>query len=412
MQIYLCGGAVRDMLMNVVSNDNDYVVVGASTADMIDQGFKQVGADFPVFLHPVTGDEYALARREKKTGNGYLGFTSEFGVDVTLADDLKRRDITINSIAYDPDGHEKFIDPFNGQVDIENKVLRHTSNAFQEDPVRVLRIARFRARLGKEWRVADETKHLMGNMAKQGVLSELNGDRIWKEMSRAMMEPNPRLFFETLLECDCLHVIFPEVYQLITALESHRWHPEGNAFAHTMLVLDQAVGYTGTDEFMLALRMAALAHDFGKGITPRRLLPKHHGHDVNGVAVVKTFCDRIRVPAKIRDWCMKSCRYHMQGHNFDQLSGKGWTKMFDGMQIHNDPESVNILYHVFKCDARGRLGAETHDVSDKDFFLTQVEKYKAVKFANVFPNGESNVNKIIQGMYKARIQALGKSASD
>lgn len=399
MQSYLVGGAVRDMLMGFEPKDLDYVVVGATHEDMVSQGYSQVGADFPVYLHPVTDDEYALARKEKKTGTGYLGFESEFGVDVTLEEDLGRRDLTINSIAYEAGG---YIDPFNGQDDIENKVLRHTSNAFQEDPVRVLRLARFRARFGSEWSIAQETKDLVHTMAKKGVLSELNSERIWKEMSRALMEKHPRLFFDTLLECDALQIIFPEIYRLKTALESRRWHPEGDAYEHTMLVLQQSSEF----DFPLEIRYAALCHDLGKGITPRDKLPRHFGHDVNGVGLVEKFSNRLSVPAKMRDRAMKATRYHMYLHKLDTLNPKTFVKMFDDMGALNDEHSVTVLYCVGVCDERGRLGSENNSWEHINKLTATFHAYKAVKFSDVFPDGETSVNKIKDGMLKARILAV------
>lgn len=404
-KVYLCGGAVRDMLMGKDPKDLDYVVVGSTHEDMIAKGFEQVGADFPVYLHPETGDEYALARKEKKTGTGYLGFESEFGVDVTLEEDLGRRDLTINSIAYDASGYGGYIDPFNGQDDLENKILRHTSNAFQEDPVRVLRLARFRARLGSEWVIAQETKDLIHAMAKKGVLSELNSERIWKEMSRALMENHPRLFFDTLLECDALHVIFPEVYRLKTALESRRWHPEGDAFEHTMLVLQQAHEF----DFPLEVRIACVCHDLGKGITRRDRLPSHFGHDVNGVPIVENFCNRLSVPAKMRDRAMKATRYHMYLHKLDSLNSKTYVKMFDDMGVLNDEMSLKVLYCVGVCDERGRLGSENNSVDHLSKLSDIFDAYKSVKFADVFPNGETVGNKIKEGMYKARVKAVSIS---
>ena len=400
---YLVGGAVRDMLMGVDPKDRDYVVVGSTPEEMILAGFSQVGADFPVFLHPETGDECALARREKKTGVGYLGFESEFGVDVTLEDDLTRRDLTVNSIAYDIYEHGYYIDPFGGRQDIENKILRHTSDAFQEDPVRVLRVARFRARFGPEWKVAQETKELIHVMAKKGVLDELQPDRIWKEMSRALMEKYPRLFFDTLLECDALKAIFPEIYRLKTALESYRWHPEGDALEHTLLVLTQAAEF----DFPLDIRYACLVHDIGKGITPRDQLPKHYGHDVKGVKLVEDFSNRLRVPAKMRDRAMKATRYHMYCHKLDTLNPKTFVKMFDDMGALNDPYCVTVLYCVGVCDERGRLGSE----NNKWYHLTQLTEsfhaYQYVKFSEVFPNDETNPNKIKDGLFKARVNAVG-----
>lgn len=403
MKTYLVGGAVRDMLMGVEPKDCDYVVVGSTPEQMLANGFSQVGADFPVFLNE-SGEEYALARREKKTGTGYLGFESEFGVDVTLEDDLSRRDLTINSIAYDVSGYGDYIDPFNGQVDLENKILRHTSEAFQEDPVRVLRVARFRARFGPEWEVAQETKELIHYMAKKGVLDELNSERVWKEMSRALMEKHPRLFFDTLLECDALKAVFPEIYRLKTALESRRWHPEGDAFEHTMLVLTQSAEF----DFPLEIRYAALVHDLGKGITPRDELPKHYGHDVKGVKVVEDFSNRISVPSKMRDRAMKATRYHMYLHKLDKINPKTYVKMFDDMGALNDTHSVTVLYCVGVCDERGRLGSENNKWDHLAQLTESFHAYQNVKFAEVFPEGETNGNKIKEGMRKARVAAVKK----
>ena len=399
-QVYLCGGAVRDMLMGLEPKDKDYVVVGSSPSDMLAAGFSQVGADFPVFLHPETGDEYALARREKKTGTGYLGFTSEFGVDVTLEEDCGRRDLTINSMAMTESG--EVVDPFNGFSDLDNKVLRHTSNAFEEDPVRVLRLARFRARFGPEWTVAPETVALVSQMAKRGVLNELTAERVWKELSRALMEPYARLFFDTLLECDALHVLFPEVYRLKTALEARRWHPEGDAFSHTQLVLTQAVDH----DYDLETRLACLVHDFGKGLTPRDQLPKHYGHEVSGVKVAETFCNRLTVPSKMRDRVMKTTRFHMHMHKLDTLNPKTWVKMFMDLDAFRDPDVVFLLWSVGVCDHNGRLGSENEDTDHLIKLLDVWNKVKSVKFADVFPNGEVSTHRIKDGMFKARVQAV------
>ena len=416
MNKFLVGGAVRDMLMGLEPKDKDYVVVGSSVEEMLAAGFEKVGADFPVFLHPETGEEYAMARREKKTGAGYLGFTSEFGVDVTLEEDLGRRDLTINSIAMQPmedteffvegdEGHFAVFDPYNGKDDLYNKVLRHTSNAFQEDPVRVLRLARFRARFGSDWTVAPETVALVSQMAKKGVLNELTAERVWKELSRALMEPHARLFFDTLLECDALHVLFPEVYRLKTALEARRWHPEGDAYEHTMLVLTQAV----VNGFDLEARLAALVHDFGKGLTPRDQMPKHYGHEVTGVPVARDFCNRLTVPAKMRGRVMKTTRYHMYMHKLDTLNPKTWVHMFEDMDAFRDPDVVGLLWAVGVCDENGRLGSENSPTVHLMKLMDVWSKVKAVKFADVFPNGETNPAKIKDGMFKARVQVV-KSA--
>ena len=403
---YLCGGAVRDKLMKRNCEDYDWVVVGSTEQQMLDMGFNKVGADFPVFLHPDSGSEYALARKEKKTGTGYLGFESDFGSDVTIFDDLIRRDITINAMAIGPiEGDCELIDPYNGEQDIKDKILRHTSNAFSEDPVRVLRLARFRARFGTEWTVAPETATLVSQMAKSGTLNELNSERVWKELSRALMEPHPRLFFDTLLETDALHVVFPEVYRLKTALESFRWHPEGDAMEHSLLVLT-AAARAGFD---LETRMAALVHDFGKGLTPRDKLPKHFGHDVKGVPVVEYFCNRLSVPSKMRQRLMAVTKFHMNMHRLDQLNPKTYVKMFTEMGAFNDPVVVNLLHRLGQVDERGRLGSQDANVDHLVKVVNVFNAVRAVKFADVFPDGETNVNRIKDGMFRARVQAV-KSA--
>jgi tRNA nucleotidyltransferase (CCA-adding enzyme) len=404
MKVYIVGGAVRDTVQARKVEDLDYVVVGSTVEEMTAQGFEKVGADFPVFLHPDTSEEYALARRESKTGVGYLGFTSEFDADVTLEEDLGRRDLTINSMAMAVDnvpGFGDLVDPFNGIADINARVLRHTSDAFAEDPVRVLRLARFRARFGPEWTVAPETATLVSQMAKQGVLKELTAERVWKEMSRALMEPHARLFFDTLLEVDALHVIFPEVYKLKTALESRRWHPEGDAYEHTMLVLTAAVEF-GYD---LETRFAALVHDFGKGATPRAALPKHYGHEVTGVPIAEKFANRLTVPSKMRDRASKTTRYHMHMHKLDTLNSKTFVKMFEDMGAFNDPEVVELLVRVGECDERGRLGSEAVDVAHLQKLNEVFARVNNVRFADVFPKGETKVEAIKQGMYRARVHA-------
>ena len=410
MKTYLVGGAVRDMLMGVEPMDRDFVVVGSTPEQMLADGYEQVGADFPVFLK--AGSEYALARRERKTGTGYLGFTSEFGVDVTLEEDLGRRDLTINSMAFEEDEGNPGVylvnDFFGGQDDLQAKVLRHTSDAFAEDPVRVLRLARFRARFGAEWRVAPETAALVNQMAKRGVLNELTAERVWKELSRALMEPYARLFFDTLLECDALHVLFPEVYRLKTALEARRWHPEGDAYEHTMLVLTQAV----ENNFDLETRVASLVHDFGKGQTPRNQLPKHYGHEITGVEVAMDFCNRLTVPAKMRDRVMKTTRYHMHMHKLATLNPKTWVKMFMEMDAFRDPDVVLLLWAVGVCDENGRLGSEDSDASHLMLVRRVFEQVRAVKFADVFPKGEKNPTKIKEGMLKARVQAVARKLAE
>jgi tRNA nucleotidyltransferase (CCA-adding enzyme) len=294
------------------------------------------------------------------------------------------------------------IDPFGGQEDIRKKVLRHTTDAFADDPVRVLRLARFRARFGPDWTVAQETKDLIYKMNRAGVLNELTPERVWKEMSRALMEPHPRLFFDTLLECDVLNVLFPEIYKLKTALESLRWHPEAEAYSHTLLVLTQAAEMG----FDLESRFACLVHDIGKGATPRSELPKHYGHDVKGAPMARDFADRLTVPAKMRDRAVWATRYHMNMHKLGQMNAKTIVKMFDAMGALNDPQVVQVLINVGIADERGRLGYENNSVDHVTVLSDMFIAYSSVKFADVFPNGETNVNKIKQGLFNARVQAV------
>lgn len=412
MRIFRVGGAVRDQLMGMRPKDIDYVVTGATEEHLLaarpfgETLTKIEAQNFPVF-HDSHGNEWTLARRERKEGTGYHGFAVEFGPEVAIEEDLARRDITANSMAVEVFDDMKtrpvhVIDPFGGQQDIKNKVLRHTTEAFADDPVRVLRLARFRARFGPEWTVAPETKELIWQMNRKGVLNELTAERVWKEMSRALMEDHPRLFFDTLLECDVLGTLFPEIYRLATALESVKYHPEKNSLEHTLLVLTQAaeMGYD------LETRFACLVHDIGKGITPRSELPKHYGHDVKGVPLVRDFANRLTVPAKMRDRAMKVTRYHMTGHRLNQMNPKTFVKMFDDMGSLNDPDVVSLLYCVCVCDERGRLGSEENSVYHLDKLLNAFDAYRSVKFADVFPNGETNPNKIKQNLFQARVQAV------
>lgn len=401
MQTYLVGGAVRDLIMGVHSQDADYVVVGATHDEMIANSFSKVGADFPVYICQLTGDEYALARTERKSGSGYLGFEVDASETVTLEDDLSRRDLTINSIAL-ADG--VYFDPFNGKSDIEKKIFRHTSSAFADDPVRVLRIARFAARFGGGWTVAQETKELIYAMAKNGVLAELTPERIWKELSRALMEDTPRAFFDTLRDLDVLHILFPEVYALLSSTEAIRWHPEGNSYEHTMLVLQQSAILKSD----LVVRYAALVHDFGKGLTPKDKLPRHFGHDVFGVKVSDSFSDRLKVPAHLKYFGAKFTRYHMSMHKLGEITAKTYVKMFDDIKRDYIDQFLDVMLDGGLCDQRGRLGYENTSVENIGKLTDAARAYRSVKFEEVFPNGAKNPEAIKNGLYRARIAAINK----
>lgn len=411
MKTYLVGGAVRDLLLGKTPKDKDYVVVGATPAEMEASGYSCVGADFPVFLHPDTGEEYALARREKKTGAGYNGFTCEFGPDVTLEEDLSRRDLTMNAMAMD-DFSGQLFDPFNGRASLDTRVMTHVSaDAFREDPVRVLRLARFVARMGPDWRLDTETVKTVNQMGKDGVLAELTAERVWKELSRALTEDHPQLFFDTLLMCGVLRDLFPEVDRLCDCTENPKWHPEGNTYSHTMLVLAAASKLNPGD---LHAAFHALTHDFGKAAVPAELHPKFHGHEMKGVPMVADFCDRLKVPADLKKHALKVTRFHMHMHRLDELNPKTFVKMFNEMDAFRDTAVVDALMNLGMADARGRLGSHDDDVSDrtrvKDFF----DAAAAVKFADLglAPPPATKVARVQDEFFKKRTAAVAAAKKD
>ena len=291
MKIYLVGGAVRDSLLKLPVKDRDYLVVGATQEQMLAKGFHRVGKDFPVFLHPETQQEYALARTERKTGSGYGGFTCHASPDVTLEQDLLRRDLTINAIAQDDDG--KLYDPYGGVDDLNNKVLRHVSDAFIEDPLRVLRVARFAARFHAQgFTIADETLTMMANISQSGELEALTAERVFQELDKALSTDNPHIFIDVLEQCGALKVLFPEIHALFGVPQPAKWHPEIDTGIHTLMVLEQAAKLTKDN----SVRFAALVHDLGKALSPKEHLPKHHGHGQQGLVPIKALCARIKAP--------------------------------------------------------------------------------------------------------------------
>lgn len=397
MKTYIVGGAVRDYLLGLEPKDKDYVVEGSTPAQMKLRGFKQVGADFPVFLHPETKEEYALARTERKTGIGYVGFTTDFTPNITIEQDLQRRDLTINSMAIEAKTDKDWLlfDPFGGHQDLHNKILRHTSDAFSEDPVRVLRIARFRARFGKDWKIAPATALLIHKMGKDGLLDELTTERVLKEMSRALEEKFPRLFFDTLLELDVLHIIFPEIYALKHSLESRFWHPEGDSYEHTMLVIEQARA-TFEDRFI------ALTHDLGKTLTPKEKLPAHHGHENVGVTLVEQFSLRLRIPKQLRLAAMEVCKNHMLMKNLHTLNPKTVVKLFDSLKY------PDYLYNLAKADHRGRQGYERANINHLLIFYEYKKAYDSVRFEDIKPTALTS-NSIKNAFRHARLAAVRKT---
>ena len=353
MKAYKVGGCVRDRLLGLPVTDRDWVVVGATPDEMLAQGFKPVGKDFPVFLHPETKEEYALARTERKTGPGYTGFAFHASPEVTLEEDLARRDLTINAMAETEDG--EIIDPYGGLQDLERRLLRHVSPAFVEDPVRILRVARFAARfrpLG--FRIAGETMALMRRMADNGEVDALVPERVWQETVRALGEPMPQVFFEVLRECGALAKLFPELHRLFGVPQDPAHHPEVDTGVHTLLVLEQAARLSPEP----VVRFAALVHDLGKGETPRALWPKHPDHEARGVPLVEALCHRYRVPKPFRDLAVLVTRYHLHYHRAAELSDTELLDLFEQLDAFRRPERFEQFLLACEADSRGRPGYE------------------------------------------------------
>ncbi|MBG9994470.1 multifunctional CCA addition/repair protein [Pseudoalteromonas sp. NZS127_1] len=343
-QVYLVGGAVRDKLLNIKSKDNDYVVIGETPKTMESLGFVPIGSDFPVYLHPKTKEEYALGRTERKSGKGYTGFVVDASPTVTLEEDLARRDLTINSMALDE--HGNIIDPFNGQTDLQNKTLRHTTEAFVEDPVRVLRIARFLARYGSDWRIHPSTYALMRELKNKGELNHLVPERVWLETEKALGEKHPELYFEALQGLG----IFPELERMVNVPQPANHHPEGDVFVHTMLVLRRAADLN----FNLETRFAALTHDFGKALSFKKY-GNLRGHEREGVAVIEAFCERLKVPNRFRDVGVLTSDNHTLCHTVDQLRPQTIHKLIvTNLNALVHPERFTAFTQACQCDAQGR----------------------------------------------------------
>jgi len=353
METYLVGGAVRDRLLGLPVKDRDYVVVGATPEAMTARGFRMVGADFPVFLHPETKEEYALARTERKSGRGYKGFTVYAGPEVTLEDDLRRRDLTINAMAEDASGH--LIDPFGGAADLRAGILRHVSPAFVEDPLRVLRVARFAARF--DFAVAPETLALMAEIVSQGEIEQLVAERVWSEIERALGEPQPRRFFEVLRECRALARLLPEVDGLFGVPQRADYHPEIDTGVHTLMVLEQATRLSPDAR----VRFAALTHDLGKGVTPADEWPRHHEHEQRGAELVRALCQRLRAPNEFRDLGVLVARFHDHCHRAAELRATTLLEMFEALDGFRRPERMEMFLLACEADFRGRTGYEARD---------------------------------------------------
>ena len=362
MKVYEVGGSVRDRLLGLDVRDQDYVVVGSTPQEMERLGFKPVGKDFPVFLHPETREEYALARTERKSGHGYRGFVIHASPDVSLEQDLERRDLTINAIARDENGN--IVDPFHGCNDLRNGILRHVGPAFVEDPVRILRIARFAARF--EFEVAGETRALMQQMVANGEVDHLVAERVWQELSRGLMESKPSLMFRVLRDCDALAKILPELDALFGVPQPEQHHPEIDTGVHVMMVID----YAARQEYSLAVRFAALTHDLGKAATPRNEWPAHHGHERKSVDLVKFLCTRLRVPAHCRDVARLTARFHGEIHRAEELRPATILKLLTATDAFRKPERFDEILRAAESDFRGRPGYEAKAFPQADWLKT------------------------------------------
>ena len=374
MQVYLVGGAVRDHLLGHPYHEKDYVVVGASPNQMLNLGYQPVGKDFPVFLHPETKEEYALARTERKSGTGYHGFEFHTDTSVTLEQDLIRRDLTINAMAMDEAGHVH--DPYNGQQDLADRVLRHVSDAFIEDPLRVLRVARFAARYhAMGFHVATETLDLMRQLTESGELNTLTPERVWKETSRALMESHADIYFEVLRSCGALKVLFPEIDALFGVPQRPEYHPEIDCGIHTMMSLQQAC----RQNYDLDVRFAVLVHDLGKALTPAEELPRHIMHEERGVQPVTELCERFKVPTFTKQLAIAVCKEHLKCHQALNLKPGTLWRLLQRLDVLRRPERVEAFVQACECDSRGRLGLEDRAYPQAQYVREAMQVVRGIK---------------------------------
>ena len=397
MKIYTVGGAVRDALLGLPVVDRDYVVVGATPEQMTALGYQPVGQDFPVFLHPETHEEYALARTERKSGAGYKGFTAYAAPEVTLEEDLQRRDLTINAIAQDATGN--LVDPYRGQADLVAKIFRHVSAAFAEDPVRILRVARFAARFNA-FSVAPETLALMRQMVAAGEVDALVPERVWQELSRGLMETQPSRMFQVLRECGALARLFPEIDCLFGVPQPPQHHPEIDTGVHVMLVVDWAAqqGYS------LPVRFAALCHDLGKGATPPELWPRHLGHEAKSVDRVRALSERIRVPADCRDLATAVARDHGNVHRALELRPATVIELLERVDAFRRPQRFEEFLQACACDFHGRPGWEAQPYPQSDYLKQALQAAQAIDAGEVARNAQPA--RIKEKINRARVAAV------
>lgn len=400
IQVYQVGGSVRDQLLGLTPKDRDHMVVGAAPNEMKDLGFEQVGADFPVFLHPETKEEYALARTEAKHGTGYKGFVCDFGPDITLEEDLKRRDLTINAMALSADG--RLIDPYGGRADLEARVLRHVSPAFAEDPLRVLRAAQFAARFADlGFTVAKETLELMRDIAKSGELASLTPERVWMELAKALTSKRPSVFLSTLRAAEALSAVLPEIDVLYGVPQPEEHHPEIDTGRHIELVLDQARQQTDT----LGILYAALVHDLGKGITPKEDWPKHRGHEQTGRPLVAALSDRLKVPASIKRLGELVCEHHLRAHRALEMRPAKIIGLFEMLDVFRRPETLEHFLIACEADARGRTGLEGRPYPQADYLRAAFGAAQAIKAQPFLERGIQGAD-LKAHIHAARVEAV------
>ena len=398
MQAYIVGGAVRDELLGYAIKDKDYVVVGSTPEQMVAAGFRPVGKDFPVFLHPATQAEYALARTERKTAKGYKGFAVHASPEVTLEQDLARRDLTINAIAKSESG--ELVDPFNGIADIRSKTLRHVSDAFVEDPVRILRIARFSARF-TDFHIASETLALMRNMVEAGEVDALVAERVWQELAKGLMEAQPSRMFEVLRACGALQRIMPELDRLWGVPQPPQYHPEVDTGVHVMMVID----YAARNGFTLPVRFAALMHDLGKGTTPQDVLPRHIGHEERGVNLVKEVCKRLRVPNDSKELALMVTKFH--GKLYQSLAMRPDTLLQFLIELDaiRQPARLKAFLQACEADSRGRTGMEQCLTPAADLMLKVLDAALSID-AGAIASAHTEIDKIKAAIFEARLSAI------
>ena len=400
MQVFLVGGAVRDQLLQLKVKDRDYVVVGSTPEQLLQLGYQQVGKDFPVFLDPQTKEEYALARSERKTSNGYNGFTCYAGQDVTLEEDLLRRDLTVNAIALSDQG--QYIDPYHGRQDINNKILRHISPAFSEDPLRVLRVARFAARFHKlGFHIAPETLTLMQQLSASGELNHLTAERIWLETAKALQTDSPHIYFQVLRDCGALAILFPEIDRLFGIPGPKRWHPEIDTGIHTLMVVEQAAKLSDS----LTFRFACLVHDLGKALTPQALWPSHKGHGMLGLKTIKALCVRLRIPNECRDLALLVSEHHTLVHSAFELRSATLVKLMDQCDAWRKADRFQQMLQCCVADSKGRTGFEDKPYPSADYIWQAFLIAQKVDVQDIIKQGVRGAD-IKPALRQARIDAV------